>query len=570
MKKAYIVFGPDTAVTNLSRLGLRYFRMGFVVDKKYHNEVAQKLSSHPNVGWVFEAKGWFTLAAGFWAKDNAEINSVSDSIRRMFSGKVEVAFQSELTALYCFGNRPVTLEKTVMTMIDPHEQAIHLSPLEIDYMKLVTLSFEYSSAEVARILGIRVSEAKNLEKSMYNRGVISGIQKRINYRKNYIKIFIDTASAKKGVNVEDVLEDIWSDNNCTYFCKSNSKYNFEIELVTDDKRQIDKYKNLFKDTKVSVLTKNVYTNLYPINKVANVKEIQDAFINQKGNVVNLSNSKLWYLNYKSAEAYLDVYENKEYYEVMEKDELDLFPKIARDILKKYPDYRFELIDIGSGNGMKAKYFIDALGAKNVKTYYPVDIQPVELEAAKLVHRDALYGIKEVVLNFEKFDTRFPLKTIPGIKRIYCFFGGTYGNFKSHVINGYLKHTDDILLVAMPSVIENQSKSQIEHSYTNEILEQMAFGVLAQVGFSKKDFKNNPKYQGLIIHSDIEEDSRNIVSFYLKNDTAVGGHIYKKGTRFTITTSWKPTLKEFDNALSKDFDVTKIYNNKNMAIAMIER
>ena len=565
------IFGPDHAVINLSKIGLRYFRIGFKVSSKEKVSLTNKLSTHPNVGWIFEARGWFNLAAGFWARDNAEINNISDNIRSLIQGRARIIFQSELTALYGFGNRPAGFESRAMTMIDPHVSAQNLTPLEIDYIKIVALSSEYSESEIASILSIQKDESKNLKKSLEERGIISGTQRRMNYGSTYYKLFIDTGSVKKGINVDKLLEEIWIDKKVIFFCKTNDKYNFEIEIITDNKKDVQKYATHFGDTKVVILTKNIYTNLYPINKVANVKEIQDTFINQKNSpVVNLSNSKIWYLNYKSAQAYLDIYENKEYYEVMEKDELELFPYIAKEIIKKFPDSLFEIVDIGAGNGLKAKYFIENLGAERVKTYYPVDIQPVELEAAKLVHKSSAYETREIVLDFEKFDTKFPLKSIPGVKRIYLFFGGTYGNFQSSIIISYLKSTDDVLLISMPTVIEGKTKTEIEDSYSNETLEIMGFSLLTQAGFEKKDFRLNPKYPKLTVHANIEDDNRNIISFYLKNDVSLLGNVYKKDTRFTIMSSWKPTLSEFNTALESDFVVDKMYHNKNMAIAKIIR
>jgi hypothetical protein len=51
---------------------------------------------------------------------------------------------------------------------------------------------------------------------------------------------------------------------------------------------------------------------------------------------------------------------------------------------------------------------------------------------------------------------------------------------------------------------------------------------------------------------------------------VFGKTFEEGTLFKLTTSWKPTFEEFKDVLEKDFDVEKIFYNKDMAIACISR
>jgi Histidine-specific methyltransferase, SAM-dependent len=570
MKKENTVFGPDHAVLNLSRIGLRYFRMGIQVNKKDMQELISKFSQHPNVGFVFQAEGWFNLAIGFWARDNAEIDSISDSIRVLLYKKATIIFQSELTALYSFGNRPMGIDSLAMTIVEPQASTYDLSPLEIDYIKLVTLNSEESDESLARVLSITIENLIEVKENLYKVRVLSGTQKRVNYAGTYYKIFIDTASNKTQKQSKELLEEIWLDTSCIYFAKTNNKYNLELELVCNTKAEIIKYTKHFSDIKIVTLTKNLYTNLYPVNKVANIKEIQENIALQTGTCIDLSNSKLWYLNYSSAQAYLDIYENKDYYEVMEKDELALFDQVISDIVAKYPEHTFNIVDIGAGNGLKAKYFIDILGSSKVKTYYPVDIQPVELAAAKLVHADSNYNVKEIVLDLEKFDTRFPIEEVPNVKTIYMFLGGTYGNFKSSDINSYLKSLNDILLVTMPIVIENSTKEGIIASYTNQTVENMMFGLLEQLGFNKKDFVFNPLDSDLIVHASMSADSRLVTHFYLKNEVIVADRIYEEGTQFKVSTSWKPTLSQFKEALEADFIVEKIYKNQKMSIAMIEK
>src|SRR6185312_2050861 len=167
---------------------------------------------------------------------------------------------------------------------------------------------------------------------------------------------------------------------------------------------------------------------------------------------------------------------------MEKGELDLFNEIVLYIKAKYADDTFNIIDIGSGNGIKGRIFIERLGEQRVKAYYPIDIQPIELAAALKANEKGPYAKHPTLLPFEKLGARFPLKLLPSEEQICVFFGGTYGNFASATINRYLKSAlspTSFLLVAMPIVAEVKSEGEIISSYTNIKIEDTAFGPLEQ-------------------------------------------------------------------------------------------
>lgn len=571
MRKENITFGTPYSVLNLSKIGLRYFRVGINASNKSKDKIIDYLFNHPNVGWIFYAKGYFNLAIGVWAKDNAEINDISRQIRNILSEKDEIVFQSELTSLYSFGNRPATGSGDPMCIVDATTNQVELLPLEIDYIKLLTLDNSMSESEFSEILNIDIQKLKEIDKKLKDSGIIVGNQERIDYSGIYFKVFVDSLS-RKTKNAEDDLVDIlWNDRSCIYFGRANSKYDLEFEVILNKKSDLKKYLKNFKDHKSAVLTKNVYTNLYPVNKVANLKEIRDTLLKQNGEIFDFRNSKLWYLNYSGAEAYLSVYDNKKYYEIMEKGELDLFKDIALHLKNNNPDSIFNLIDIGSGDGIKARYFIDNIGEKLIKSYYPVDIQPIELKVALKTHESSKYAKHPTLLNIENLAVRFPLKTNPNEKNISVFFGGTYGNFKNEQINQYLKpmtsDNNSILLISMPIITNFIDKKIIESYATNKSYEDTAFGPLLQAGFNKEDFIKNTQFKDFYVHVVVEDN--NVVSFFeLKNDINVLGKNFKKGTKFKMTTSWKPTLEEFKSALSNDFQIDKIFNNKDMAIAVI--
>jgi len=567
----YIQTGPPYAVINISKLGLRYFRLLIKATPSSKNRLIKNFFGHPNIGWIFLAKGWGNIIIGIWASDNDEINDISASIRDLLSPKDKIVYQSELTALYGFEtSRPITGKGKAMRIIDAVIKPVELDQILIDYLKILTIDSSLSKNDYASILGTTVSKINNLNKKLISSGVVVGYQERVNYSDKYYKVFIDSANRTKGISMDDFIKRLWDNKKCIYFEKANGKYDIEFEIILKNSSILkQKYLKGFFDYKIIEL-RHLYTNLYPLSKVANLKEIKDTILSQNDKIIDLRNSKLWYLNYEGVEAYLDIYKNKEYMELMERSELELFDKVASFLNKENPKYIYYLIDLGSGDGLKGGIFIQKIGESRIKAYFPVDMQPIELSYVLTTHKKASYATHPVLLDFEKLSTRFPLKVLPKEKQIYAFFGGTYGNFSSNKINSYLKaiydNSSSILIVSMPLRVAG---GEIIKSYASINYENMAFASLKHVGFKKSDFEINKKYPKLVVQLSTENDHV-ISSFILKKNVKLLEREFKVGTIFKMITSWKPTLEEFKFALEKDFKIKKIFSNKKFAIVVCQK
>lgn len=161
--------------------------------------------------------------------------------------------------------------------------------------------------------------------------------------------------------------------------------------------------------------------------------------------------------------------------------------------------------------------------------------------------------------------------MPLEKQIHLFFGGTYGNFEHARINNFIRPLADgenILLIAMP-ISDYITDQEIIASYTNIKVEDVAFGPLIQMGFSKKDFKRNRDDPSLVVQIDIV-DRCLVSSLVLNNTMKISDKTFDTGTVFRVTTSWKPKLNEFMEALSTDFIVDRMFHNQSMAIAMVRK
>ncbi len=332
----------------------------------------------------------------------------------------------------------------------------------------------------------------------------------------------------------------------------------------------EKYLKIFKRYKVAILKENLYTNLFPQSKVSNIKEIKDVFLQQKDSMnYNLTNSKFWYLNYLGTKAYLSLYSSEKYKSKMHSPETSLFLKVIQSFKTKQEKYN--IIDLGSGDGTKAKQFIATLGKESVAAYYPVDIQTIEIAQVLEVHKDSDYPIHPTLLDFEKLNSRFPLRNNPNQRDIYMLLGGTYGNFARKQINQHLKplvEHNALLLVAMP-IRDFTAKEAMINSYLSKPVENMSFGPLQQLGFQKEDFKPNNTDKDLKVQLEYVE---NTVRTYYISDKAIyiGDKLIKKGTRFDVVSSWKPTLEEFKKALEADFNIEKVISNQAFAFVLCSK
>ncbi len=568
-KKAAVHFGPPYAVFNLSRVGLRYFRIGMNATPHSVDRLVALAAVHPNIGWVFSAYGWFNLAIGFWAKDNAEINDVSAQIRALLGPQDEIVFQSELTSLYSFGDRAWGGEGKPMCMVDAAMHPVELEPTEIDFIKLLALDSSLPAQTFADILGVSVAELSSMKQGLTKKGVLVGYQERVNYVGTYYKVFIDTLSHKSKLAQDELMQTLWADRRCMYAERANGKYDLEFEIIVANKAELQEFLNGFGEYKTAVLTKNLYTNIFPLNKTANLREIRQA-LSVKDGVVDLRSSKLWYLNHQSAESYLSIYDNRKYFEAMSKPELDVFPDTVQYLRERHPDTTFNIIDIGSGDGLKGRVFIERLGEELVKIYYPMDIQPIELAVALRAHEGAVYAKHPVLLPIEGMSARFPLPLLPNEHQVYIFFGGTYGNYPSAAINGHLAKViskQSTLVVSMPIFPESRSEKDIVDSYTTSQIESMTFGVLSQMGFAKEQFERNRSSPEFFVQPVIE-NGRLITRYVLRESVTVEEQEFAAGTEFKVTTSWKPTFEQFKAAIEADFKAHFV-RSEEFVIAVIE-
>lgn len=157
-----------------------------------------------------------------------------------------------------------------------------------------------------------------------------------------------------------------------------------------------------------------------------------------------------------------------------------------------------------------------------------------------------------MLDFKNLSSKFPLQLAPNEGQIYLLFGGTYGNFKHEEINSYLQkiiNTKNAILVVSIPIRDFIPKQKIIDSYLNQTFQNYLIQPLIAFGFKEQDFSNNTNNENLKMN--IEFIDNCIKTFFiLESDKVIQNIQFKKGMKFSMTSSWKPTLNEFRMSYQK--------------------
>lgn len=558
---------------NLSKLGFRYFRIIFE-SKYFSKKFIDFIVSHPNTGFVFEGAGWSgkkrILGIGIWATSNSEMSDIATNIRSVIPDSYKVVYQSELTRLEYFCNTEESRKR--MVLLDELENKVQLSAVELDYLKLLSTDASLSNEENASLLKISVEDLESLDAKLRKDSIFYGRFPNSELPSGYTKFFIDTTAISKEM-IDSFLNELRNDSRCVYIARGNGKYNIEIEYIIEDESKFnDKYVKYLKHSKCTQFDRNIYTNLFPQSKSLNTKMVQERFVElakYSDKHFDLTDSELWYINHEGTQSYLDIYSNEKYNKSMKTGELSLFDELVQIIPQSN---HFNLIDLGSGDGVKGRILAECIGEERIKAYFPVDIQELELSQAVYAHEGAKYTIHPTLVEFKNLKTRFPIAGDSDSVNIYVLLGGTYGNFERNEINRYINDiliTDkDYLIVTMP-ITDFSTREDIENAYYSKEMQNISFGVLRQIGFVEDDFVRNDKFPNLRLHLKWVDD--NLVHQYVLAESKIVKDVHlEKGVIFDVTTSWKPNLSLFKESLTEDFDIVNIFSNKSNAVAICKR
>jgi uncharacterized SAM-dependent methyltransferase len=290
----------------------------------------------------------------------------------------------------------------------------------------------------------------------------------------------------------------------------------------------------------------------------------------KTRVWNIADSKLWYLTPEQAQAYLDLVEGEEYQQGILPKEWALLKNQAEDILEgTLKNKAVNLIDLGCGNGLKGKLFIDLLKNKIKIRYCPIDISGYMVE--KAIANISKENVNEIltfqwnVSDFENLENISPLLRKGDFKKnFFLLLGNTFGNFETHEILYNIRsgmREGDSLLIG-----NGLNNGKIEEDIVKACRENKGFDnflhlIPAQIGLDNESIKYDVRFR----HSRIEfyytilKDKK--INFQNKSI------IFNKGDQIIVAIAYHYKKEEFISFLKMYFRDVKMYFSKDNSYAL---
>lgn len=290
-----------------------------------------------------------------------------------------------------------------------------------------------------------------------------------------------------------------------------------------------------------------------------------------GRVWNLADSELWYETSEQAQGYLDLEKSKAYRDGVTKPEIELIDVNLDQLVSQLPQEKYNLIDLGCGDGKKAALFISELGKRLRVRYCPVDkssyMVSKAFETVGGLDIEGVIECKENISNFRDLPNVIPAFRRNGYHNNFVLFlGNTIGNFEPFdrdiILEGILQTMEpsDCLLVGN-ELRGKKSDEEIVKEYSGELINDFLSYLPQQVGLSHSD-----------VSFEVGFNSGRVELFYQINKDKTVKHLgkkldFRKGDRILAAISYKYSLDEYKDIFeNRGFD-TLVYPNKAMSYAL---
>jgi uncharacterized SAM-dependent methyltransferase len=287
---------------------------------------------------------------------------------------------------------------------------------------------------------------------------------------------------------------------------------------------------------------------------------------------HLEDSKLWYVTPEQAQGFLELWASPEYSEALTAAEIELIGHNLGTIASKLPEQRYNLVDLGCGNGEKAAIFIEQIKGRLGVRYCPVDISSYMVERAlETVGRldvDSIVESRDNISDFENLANVMPAFRRGGYNgSLILLLGNTIGNFdREDILEGIYQSMEpqDYLLIGT-ELRNGQRVDEILKEYDSEAVDDFLSHLPRKAGLDD----GNVEFE-----AEFNQDRVELYYRVLQGQTVV--HLGKQiefmaGDRIWAAISYKYTSDELKELLEKRFD-TEIYMNepRNYALALCSR
>lgn len=245
-----------------------------------------------------------------------------------------------------------------------------------------------------------------------------------------------------------------------------------------------------------------------------------------------------YLTPELANGYLNLRNHKRYKEIVLNKEIELLRAHVDEILKTIKGKSFNLVNIGCGDGTKAKIFIEGVDGKADVCFCPVNISEylvnLALEKIKNENFPNVKDYKPVVKGFEELPNVLRL-----LRKNKCEFNVVLlldSMLASYEINDYLYHLSEALLPGDFVIIGNgiRKGKRFEHieNYKNPLFNEWFIYLMRELGFDDREVEYDARfehgrvetYYRIKVDKVIEHEGREIK--FRKGDEIIVGILYK--------------------------------------------
>ena len=287
---------------------------------------------------------------------------------------------------------------------------------------------------------------------------------------------------------------------------------------------------------------------------------------------NVADSKLWYITPEQAQGFLDLEQSEDYQKTVIQKEIDLIQSNIKEIIEKIGKEPLNVIDLGCGDGKKARLFMEYLKGRLKLRYCPIDISSYMVEKAiKNVKELDIAKVVEFKWNISDFENlenvSFLLRDKEYKKNFLLLLGNTLGNFEInellYQIRSSMKDEDFILI---GNGLNTKKVADILKAYNNEFLDEFLVKILEQIGLEEKNLEYGARFKNsrVEMYYTIKEDCK--ASFLGKTV------IFNKGDQIIVAVSYKYQKDDFIAYLKMYFDYVKMYvsDDKSYAVAFCKK
>ncbi len=215
-------------------------------------------------------------------------------------------------------------------------------------------------------------------------------------------------------------------------------------------------------------------------------------VKENKKVWNLANRSLLYMTPELAKSFLKLNEHPKYKKTVIEIEMDLIKKHAKEFVRCMNNDSYNLIDMGCGNGNKAKIFLEALEGKGKIRYCAVSpsefLANIALENIKKANFKNVAEYKSYITNLDLLEEISSMVRTSEFKRnVILLFGSILASFEIHEYLFNLSRAmfkEDCLIIG--NGIRVGERLVNLDTYTHPLIVEWLNHLIRELGFKQDD------------------------------------------------------------------------------------